>query len=390
MKFKRDRLTIFSYLMIGFFMLSRSILAPFVSYRSTENPAETSLWGFHITVSAIGIILVGIFWKNIRKYYFGKYLMYFSSFLLALGASLLASNSIAVTLGAAFILGAAGSILNIMVNMVISDHHGSNKKIAIGEAAIVSSIFGSIAPVILSLSNSFLSSGWKAGLLVPAIVLGIIILSHRKSNFLDLLEETRGNHKSAENEFKVNTNYRLWLLLLVLCSASEWGMVYWSSSLVEYSGKLAIDLAVLSVSLIIIFQIFGRAVWTHLSKSIDIGKLLIACLGLTLVGIFSFYLSSLGNTNILLVIFSIFIFSIGVSGVGQFITVKLIDASQGNSSFTMSCISLASGASVIIFPWLMGAQAASYGIKAAFITPIACAVVSFLLSLYLYFRKEMA
>lgn len=369
-------------------MLSRSVLAPFVSYRAAESPAETPLLGFHITISAIGIILVGIFWKNIRKHYLGKNLVYISGFLLAAGSAFLSSNRMAVTLLAAFILGAAGSVLNIIINSSLSDYHGVNKRIAIGEAAVISSIFGAIAPVILSLTNTYLSLGWRAGLIVPSVILGSIIILYRRLDLLGLLGEPTVSHESSEKEFKINTDYFLWLLLLVLCGAAEWGMIYWSSSLVKYSGRFDINIAVLSVSLIIIFQIFGRIVWTHLSKFIDVGKLLVSCLGFTLIGIFSFYLFSIGSVSVPLVVASIFVFSTGVSGTGQFIAVKLIDLSRGNSSIAMSYVSLASGASVVIFPWLMGSQAADYGIKIAFTTPIACALTSFLLSLYLYFRKD--
>ena len=76
--FERDLLTVFSYLLLGFFMLSRSVLAPFISYRSAENPEDTAVLGFHVTLSAVGIILVGVFWKRISSKYSGKYLLYSS------------------------------------------------------------------------------------------------------------------------------------------------------------------------------------------------------------------------------------------------------------------------------------------------------------------------
>ena len=179
--FERDRLTLFSYLLLGFFMLSRSVLAPFISYRSAENPEDTAVLGFHVTLSAVGIILVGVFWKRISSKYSGKYLLYSSSGLLAMGAAGLAARSLILTLLASFLLGAAGSVLNILVSSSLSEYHGENKKIAIGEAAVVSGLFGALAPALLSLAESSSGLGWRSGLALPGLLLIVLFCLYSRT-----------------------------------------------------------------------------------------------------------------------------------------------------------------------------------------------------------------
>lgn len=384
--FERDLLTVFSYLLLGFFMLSRSVLAPFISYRSAENPEDTAVLGFHVTLSAVGIILVGVFWKRISSKYSGKYLLYSSSGLLAMGAAGLAARSLILTLLASFLLGAAGSVLNILVSSSLSDYHGENKKIAIGEAAVVSGLFGALAPALLSLAESSSGLGWRSGLALPGLLLIVLFCLYSRTQLETFL--ARPSADDGRRGASLPRIFWCWLLLSVLCGATEWSMIFWSSVLIRSSTQLDENISIFSVSLIIVFQIIGRIFWTQLSKKVELEKLLICCLVLTCAGIFTFFLSSLNGASLILIALSIFIFSIGVSGTGQFIIVQLVETSRQEASVAMSRFSLASGASVLIFPWLMGAQASKYGIETAFLIPVTCSVLSLLLCVCLYYSGQ--
>ncbi|MDO4898635.1 MAG: MFS transporter, partial [Rothia sp. (in: high G+C Gram-positive bacteria)] len=367
MKISYDRFTILAYLYLGFFMLSRSVLAPFITYRSAEGPAETSLLGAHITVSALGIMLMGLFWNRIAPNFNPKIALMSCGFLLALGSAGLFSSSLPLTFLAAFLLGAAGSGINISLHSALADHHGEAKKIAIGQAALISSIFGASAPLLLSLAENSLGWGWRAGLFVPLLMLLPLLFLTPGTSF-DQAHHQLGSTAEQKQSKKVPPAFWGWLLLLVLCSATEWTVLYWGSSFLHTVGSLPLELAVATISCFVGFQILGRFLWTWLSRFFTVTQLLFCCLIVAMIGLLGFYFFTLHQASFIFLLFWVFIFSFGISGTNQFNTVQVIEHSQGKPSFAMSRISLAAGLSVLLFPWLLGTQAEIFSLASAFLT----------------------
>lgn len=388
MKFRRDRLTVSCYLLLGFFMVSRSVLAPFITYRSAEDPSSATLMGFHITVSAIGIMLIGIFWGKYGKYISPKMSIIISSLILAFSAAGLSFESSYLTIIFSFLLGASGSVLNISSQSILSDYHGDAKKIAIGEAAIVSSLFGAIAPIVLSYLNEETSVGWKGGLFLPILIFMVILPLVIKLNFN--VSPKISQLKDLKTSARKDRTFIFWgyLLLLILCGATEWGVLYWASSFMVEVGHIELSKAVKAISLLILFQILGRILWTRLSGKYTINKLLISCIIISALGISSFYSQVIRNESFALLTICLFVFSIGISGTNQFTTVKIIESNSKNSINSMSLISFTSGLSVVIFPFLIGSQANSFGLQISFIIPLLCIFCAVALNMLLI-KKEI-
>jgi MFS family permease len=344
--------------------------------------------GFHITVSAIGIMLIGIFWGKYGKYISPKMSIIISSLILAFSAAGLSFESSYLTIIFSFLLGASGSVLNISSQSILSDYHGDAKKIAIGEAAIVSSLFGAIAPIVLSYLNEETSVGWKGGLFLPILIFMVILPLVIKLNFN--VSPKISQLKDLKTSARKDRTFIFWgyLLLLILCGATEWGVLYWASSFMVEVGHIELSKAVKSISLLILFQILGRILWTRLSDKYTINKLLISCIIISALGISSFYSQVIRNESFALLTICLFVFSIGISGTNQFTTVKIIESNSKNSINSMSLISFTSGLSVVIFPFLIGSQANSFGLQISFIIPLLCIFCAVALNMLLI-KKEI-
>lgn len=386
-RWTRDRFTVTAYLSLGFFMLSRSLLAPFIAYRAAEDESVAALLGVHVTVSAAGIIAVGLFWDRIGSPHTRRAVVPAAALLLALGALGLGATLVAVSLAAAFLLGAAGSVLNITLQSALSDKHGQNRRIALGEAAVLSSLFGALAPFAIAACSNIPLLGWRAGLVLPILLFAGLVPLFRT---VRMPEQPKQSAEQAETRSgkKLPGIFWAWVTLLFLCSATEWVVIYWGAAFLHQAADMPVGWATVSLGALLGAEILGKAIWSFVSHRVSAERLMVTCNAVALLGIVAMILSAGLGWPTLLPIAALMVFGLGISGTNQLGTAAALAVPKPLSTLAMSRVSLAAGLSVILFPMLLGVAAQTAGIKNAFLIPTATGGLALATSIVLGLRTH--
>ncbi len=361
-------------------MFSRSVLAPFITYRTAENQGITGILGAHVMISALGIIAAGLFWARIAGIASRKVVVFYASTLLAVGALGLGSTYIPLSFASAFLLGASGSVLNITLQSALSDEHGKNRRIALGEAAVVSSLFGAAAPFVIAACARVPVVGWRAGLIVPLVLLLCLVPLVRRTRIPEYPHlESQANSKRTRKSLP--TIFWTWVLLLFLCSATEWAVIYWGAAFLHQALGVPVDLASVILGTFLGVEILGKALWSFFSHRFSTVRLMIVGIFIGLVGILCMMLSTHLSGAPVVAVVSLMIFGIGISGTSQLGTSAALALPKSLSTIAMSRISLSTGLSVVLFPFLIGLIAQTTGILDAFVVPLVTCSLALIVSI---------
>jgi MFS family permease len=150
--FHRDRFTWLIYLFLAFYGYCLNVLGPITPFLKDELGLSYTVSSLHFTAFAVGILLVGLGGHvPIRR--LGRWRsLWIGAAGMSLGALLLAAGRTPViTIGAAFLMGAIGSLILALVPSVLSDRHGELRVMLgrLADAVGIRSAYGVVALLLL-------------------------------------------------------------------------------------------------------------------------------------------------------------------------------------------------------------------------------------------------
>ena len=171
---RRDRATLITYgqfAMYGWFLYA---FGPSVPLLRDEYGVTSTVAALHATLIALASLLIGLGASRMVKHLGRGGSLRSGSILLIIGLLIYTSgHSLAVTMLGAFVAGLGGGVVVVFGNAHLSAHQGEAAPSALSEAAMMSAVFGMIAPLALGLGVA-IGWGWRPGLMVAA--LGILAL----------------------------------------------------------------------------------------------------------------------------------------------------------------------------------------------------------------------
>src|SRR5882672_2019514 len=172
---KRDGVTWYCYLMLGFFTYLLNIQGNIIPFLKAELGLSYRAVGLHSSAIAVGMILVGLFGDRVTRRLGRRRTLLLSGGGAALGAVLLSLAPAAwASIGSCALIGACGALIPSMVPAILADLHGNRRDAAITEATGISYVFAIVAPLITSLAIS-VALGWRTAVLAGA-VMGVVLL----------------------------------------------------------------------------------------------------------------------------------------------------------------------------------------------------------------------
>ena len=148
--FHRDRFTWMAYLFLAFYGYFLNVLGPITPFLKDELHLSYTVSSLHFTAFAVGILLVGLGGHvPIRR--LGRWrALWIGAAGMSLSALLLvAGRTPVITIGAAFLMGAIGSLILAVVPSALSDRHGELRAVAISEANVIASFATTAAPLLV-------------------------------------------------------------------------------------------------------------------------------------------------------------------------------------------------------------------------------------------------
>ncbi len=361
--FTRDRLTWLSYWMLGLYAYLQAILGPLMPFLRAELNLNYTIAAMHLSAFAIGMITAGLTGERVAALVGRKRLLWGGGFSLSAGAILLiAGQSPVITIAAAFIMGWLGSYLLVMIQAVLSDHHGENRAIPLTESNAFAVIFTTCAPLLISAGASS-GIGWRAALVIGAIAYVVMFVVYRNEPISDA---PRAAVSPAAHTAPLSKPLpmRFWVIfvLIIFVVSVEWSLGFWGADFLN--NIVGLERATASGLMTAYFfgMVIGRFVGSRFTRTMPPTRLLFFAAALVIIGFPFFWLGEVAIVNIV----GLFVTGLGVANLFP-LSISLatgVDPEQANKASAR--VALGAGAAMLLAPQVMGAFADQVGIQNAF------------------------
>jgi len=365
--FVRDRFTWQMYLMLGFYGYLLNLFGPMTPYLQSDLHLSYAQASFHYTAFAFGMILAGIIGTRLTIRLGVLKSIWFGGFGMSLGALLFfAGKAPAVTIGASFWMGLAGSQILSLVPGLLSTRHGARGAVALTEANVIAGLISITGPLVVR-GLAVSSLGWRAALILPVIFLAGLYLIFGRGGPEGSFQPAR----ETEKENKLPWKYWVYWAQIVCGVAVEFCMIFWGATYLQNVTGLPRAAAASATSLFMGGMIAGRMAGSRLLHSQPPGRVLLGALSICALGFGIFW--SAGSA-----LLSLAGFALAGLGTANFYPVSITMAIQAagtavNKASTRA--TLASGTAIIALPLLLGGLADAVGLRLAFlVVPVLLAI----------------
>ena len=357
--FHRDRFTWMAYLFLAFYGYFLNVLGPITPFLKDELHLSYTVSSLHFTAFAVGILLVGLGGHvPIRR--LGRWrALWIGAAGMSVGALLLvAGRTPVITIGAAFLMGAIGSLILAVVPSALSDRHGELRAVAISEANVIASFVTTAAPLLVGWF-AYSVGGWRLALVIVAVALLLMYLGFRKVAS-PMRPSIQGSPAQAHRPLP--TLYWVYWTALALAVSVEFCMIFWSADyLMTVLGMPKAD-AAQAVSLFLAGMLLGRLAGSRLVRYFAASRLVI---GATLVAALGFLIFWRTGT-VILGLSGLFITGLGVASMYPLILSLAMGTAPNNTIQASARATLASGAAILTLPLVLGRLADAIGIRPAY------------------------
>jgi len=368
----RDRATWLAYFQIGLFGYFLYAFGPSIALLRDDHGYSRTVASLHGTAMALGAVVVGLAAVHVvRRTGRGPFLR-MGSVTLAAGLLLYTGFSpLWVTLLGAFVASGGGTMIMVGVNAFLPDHHGPAGPRAMSEAHGLGATMGLLGPLAVGLGVA-VGWGWRVGLLVT--IVGLVVLELVRGN---RLEEFDGPHGHPDDEPghapRGPLTRRFWIALAVfgMCAGTEFCLTLWGSDLLRDRAGLGSAAAAAALVTIVGGMAVGRVGGAPLVSRFDPDHVLVATMGLTVVGFTIAWFSSAPVPMLL---------GFAVTGLGLGLQSPLaigraVIAADGQADRGAGLTSVAVGIASGLAPFVLAAVADHVGVRIAFlIVPVLMAV----------------
>lgn len=357
---RRDRATLITYgqfAMYGWFLYA---FGPSVPLLRDEYGVTSTVAALHGTLLAVAALLVGLGAPRVVRHLGRGGSLRAGSVLLIIGVLIYtAGNSLAFTMLGAFVAGLGGGLVAVFGNAHLSAHQGEAAPSALSEAAMMSAVFGMIAPLTLGLGVA-IGWGWRPGLLVTA--LGVLALELLRGPTTAFNDTELPHDQLPEPEPLPHLFWWAWGVLVSLVGV-EFCLILWSSDLLRLRGGFGPGAAAASLTSVVAGMALGRGVGSVLARRLDTERLLMGAIALAFVAFAAAWLSN-GALPILIALFAT---GCGVGlhwplGISRAIRATNHQADRASARVVVGA-GLASGGA----PFILGALADAFGVHTAFL-----------------------
>lgn len=359
MIFRRDRVTVLAYGVLGSYAFCLYGLGPELAFLRDELHLSYTQASLHSTVWAAGTILTGLLFGNIARR-LGRWRLFWLAAAGTAAGTLLFSVShvLALTLLAAATLGTAGTTLQSATSVVLSDRHGLQRDRALVEANVFASAAALCAPALLGVLART-SVGWRPGLAAPAILLAVLYLVYRREQLASANPDLTISHSGA----RLPRAYWLYGALLAAVVGAEFSVVFFGAALIRATTGVEVAVAATAMSLFFAGEFVGRVAGSNLTRNpgrawtIIAGALATAGVGFVMVWASpSFAVTALG----------LVVTGLGIANLYPLSLSLALAAAPGQVELATARTQLLVGSAVIGAPFALAAIADQAGIRGAF------------------------
>ncbi|MGQ9851743.1 MAG: MFS transporter [Aggregatilineaceae bacterium] len=360
--FQRDRFTWLAYLMLAYFAYQQAALGPLMPFLRDELKLNYTITGLHLSAFALGMTLAGATGDALVRRWGRRRVFWGGGAGMAAGAlAFVLGHHPALTIAAALLMGAPGTLLMITVQATLSDRHGTRRAVALTEANIAASLSAGLAPLCVGTLQRA-EVGWRGALLLGACGWATLTWRGWRVPIPPRNVSAAAGSSSGRVARLPGLFWAYWLVVFLSVSA-EWSTIFWGADFLETSvGLRKVDAATL-MSVFFGAILLGRILGSRLARRIPLSTLLPGAALLAWGGFLPFWLAPLAPLNVA----GLFVAGLGIANLFP-LTLAAASGSVAPHQVdaASSRITLAAGLAILITPQVLGTLADHTGIKSAY------------------------
>jgi fucose permease len=358
-KFVRTQFTWLAYALLGYFGCLQTSVGPLMAFLRTELHLSYTIEGLHFSAWAFGAILAGINGDYAIRLLGRRSVLWGGGGGMAVGAmALIMARQPLWTLLSIVLMGYAGNLLLISMQAALSDTHGKQRSIALLEGNVMASIGAFLAPFGIGLLQEA-GAGWRSALVLVVCTFLLLFVFTRR---IPIPAVNAAESTKASIAKRLPIAFWAYWIVVIVGMAIEWCITYWSADFLVKEGGLSKANAAGSLSLFFVAAVVGRFLGSRLARRIRPSRLVVFSIAVAAAGFLLFWLApilSLRLSGLLLA-------GLGIANLYPLaISLTLATVPQQADSASAR-ISLGSGLSVIVVPFVLGAFADRVGLRSAF------------------------
>jgi MFS family permease len=368
--FVRDAPTVLSYAALISYAFWLYAFGPALALLQHQLHFSYTVLGGYSVLWSGGAALAGAVFTLATRHLRRGPLLWCSALLAGAGAALFTlTDTIALTLAGAGLLGFAGTTLLTVTQAIMSDQHGRQRDRALTEANVGAAACAVLAPLLLG-PLAATAAGWRAAFALPAIALVGLYLRFGRQPLPPAPTRDRP-HGPA----RLPAACWLFAVLVAAGIAVEFCLIYFGAEFLATTG-LGTTAAATAVSSYYLGILLGRILGAIMTRRPGRSVILLhGSLWVTLFGFLLFWLTGRPTVAVL----GLFVCGLGIANLYPLSLALTLGAAAGHEDKANSRTQLVGGLMVIAAPYLLGALADHVGLGAAFAIEPALIVASALL-----------
>lgn len=354
-RMRRDAVTWYAYLLLGFFTYLVSIqgnIIPFLQADLGLSYREVSL---HASAIAVGTITVGLFGDRLVRPFGRRLMLTVSAFGCAGGAILLClAPAVWASVGACLAIGLFGAFIPAIVPAVLSDIHGPRRDIAYAESNAICYAFAITAPLIAAFAAAT-GLNWRLAL-VSGAAAGLAIAAYFFRTPVADNQPVRGSVTGP-----LPPAFWAYWAMLSFGVALEFSALLWAPAYLEKVIGLSASAAAAGAGAFFAAMLIGRIASVRLFRMFSGRALFFGTAATVLVGFVAYW----GSGEPAVVIVGLFVIGLGIAMLFPLILGFAMGAAGAASDRAATRTMVGPGVALLLTPPLLGAIADQAGLRTA-------------------------
>lgn len=356
---RRDRLTWAAYLALAQFTFFLNIQGNIIPFLKDEFDLSYRVVTLHPAAVAAGLIVSGLFGERLTRKYGRLWSVVMGLAGMALGAiAIIAAPHPVVSILGCFMMGAVGCLVLIVVPTLLADWHGANRSVAIGEANGISYVASLTAAMAVGLFVA-VGLGWRAALLLGVVLAGLLLL------FLRGVPMPAANlpvaTEAGDRGGRLPAAYWLYWLTIIAFVGVEQSVLVWATEFLARVKGVPMASAAIAAGAFSLGMLVGRLSSAFVLTRITAARALYLSAIVTVPAFFLFW----SAPNLPVAVAGLFAVGLGCALQYPLTLTKAIVTAGPFGELATARASLASGLSILVIPWAIGALADQTGLLAA-------------------------
>jgi fucose permease len=358
-KFVRTPFTWLSYALLGYYGCLQTSVGPLMAFLRTELHLNYTIEGLHFSAWAFGAILAGVSGDYVIRQLGRQRVLWGGGAGMALGAvALILAHQPLWTLLSIVLAGYTGNLLLISMQAALSDTHGEQRSIALLEGNVMSSTGAFLAPFGISLLQET-GPGWRWALVLTVCAFLLLFVFARR---VPVPGAEAPESKKTRVAGRLPTPFWAYWTVVIIGMAIEWCVAYWSADFLVQEGGLSKVSSAGWLSIFFVAAVLGRFLGSRLARIVPPARLLLFSIVIAAGGFLLFWLIP----SVPVRLSGLLLAGLGIANLYP-LAVSLTLATVPQQADSASArISLGSGLSVVIVPFVLGAFADRIGLRSAF------------------------